>query len=127
MKYTKNQLDWASENLGHSYCSIENGIIKNIHTDEIIPLELTHMREVWADGQYKLGDMTCGGGMTNGIDGEHEPTPENIEKYQCRVGRQNPTCSSYYPKKCAVYSLGKIDQYDEHISFGKLIAISGVN
>lgn len=135
MVYTDNQLNWMHKHLGRSFCRVTDGVMTNVHTGEVIPLGLTIYQKVWSDGQYELGEMTCGNAMPTGFNEEtlesnpkiENPTKADKDKYQCRVGRHAPLCGMYSPKKCAVYSIDRIGKYQVQIDLEKLIAISGVN
>ena len=130
-KYTVPQLEWLHANFDLSFCEVIDGVMRNVHTKEVIPIELTSYQKTRPDGQYQLGEATCGGSMPMGTNQEtlesnpdiEDPTEEDRDKYQCRVGRRAPMCTEYAPSKCAVYSIDKIGRYDERVSVDKLIAL----
>ncbi|AUR85957.1 hypothetical protein NVP1081O_222 [Vibrio phage 1.081.O._10N.286.52.C2] len=127
-KFTESQLNWLHTSLGKSFAVVANGVVTNAHTGEIIPSSLLYQySNPRKDGQYELCEMTCGGSLTNGRGGKFKDTPENREKFQCRIGRRAPKCTAYSPSKCAIYQLEQIGRYSESISIDKLIALANVS
>ena len=68
------------------FVRIENGIITNIDTDEIIPEELMYYQKTPEDGEYILTHSSCG-----------------FKREVCDVGNHLNGCTMYSKTKCAVY------------------------
>lgn len=124
----ESQIKFLSNNFGKEYAKVESGVVKKALTGEIIPKEHITKYFNYKDGLYELGECTCDGSLTLGTGkGKAEPTEENKEKYQCRIGRRAPKCDMYAKGKCAVYSFSGVDDYKINISATDLIKIFNIN
>ena len=125
-KLTNEEMNFLREETGMNFAVIRDGIVTNQLSGEIIPVELLSYQRVRPDGVYRMTEATCGGGMTNGKGKDINPTPESIERYQCRVGRRNPKCTMYSTLKCAVYCFGKVDAFTLSIKPTDLLKMVGI-
>lgn len=71
------------------FAVVKNGVAYHLLSNEVIPSEHIMHQRIHPDGYYRLSEATCGGGKQN----------------DCFVGRPSPTCDSFAPSKCGVYSL----------------------
>jgi hypothetical protein len=120
---SKEEVILLSKMSGDKYVEVKDTIIKNVLSNEIIPLEHANGQRQPQDGFYRISEATCGGSLTNGKGGDFKPTPENIEKYQCQVGRHAPKCRMYSKTKCAIYSFEKAEMHNITFSPTDLIAL----
>jgi len=121
-----NQIKFLTENFDNKYCVVKDGIATHALSGELIPTEHIIYSKTYPDGVYELSESTCGGSMTNGNGGEFEPTEENKELYQCRIGRTAPKCWSNKARKCGVYSFVDVDRCSLNVKASELIKIVGI-
>lgn len=105
--------------IGREYAEVKDGKVTNMVTGKVIPVKHIAYGKIPEDGVYCLSEATCGGSMAS----NKEPTVENLEKYQCRVGRRAPLCSMYSKNKCAVYGLFPYEKQSVSIDVQKLMEL----
>ena len=121
-----NQLNWLNEKFGNQYARIKNGVAILVHTGEQIPVDNMAYQNVKADGVYRLSEATCDRAIPNGKGGRMEATTENLEKFQCKVGRRAPKCHAYSKQKCAVYFFESVDSLPLSVKPSELIKICNI-
>lgn len=121
---SKDDLLLLSKLTGNIYAEVKGDMTKILGSEEEIPLEHhSYQERPEKDGLYKLSEVTCGGSLTNGRGSNFRNTPENRDKYQCRVGRHAPKCNAYSKKKCAVFSFSNPEKDSFNIQASDLIAL----
>jgi hypothetical protein len=120
---SKEEVILLSKMSGEKYVEVKDTIIKNVLSNEVISLDNIGRQKQPLDGFYRISEATCGGSLTNGKGGNFSPTPENIAKYQCQVGRHAPKCTMYSKAKCAVYFLEEAEMHNLSFSPTDLIAL----
>ncbi|CAH6979194.1 hypothetical protein VCHA53O466_140036 [Vibrio chagasii] len=119
MKVSQEEALFLFENFGVELAFIENGKATKIHNGEDIPLSLFIQHNI-KDGVLRLSAATCGNSLG---DKKLERTPENIELYECRVGRPAKHCSGYSPNKCGVWGAYDLDRVSISVKPTEMIAI----
>lgn len=115
---TQNKFQIIKKLTGKTFARVYNGQAIQQDTGLVIPDE--HIAKMPKCGLYELSPATCGGSIPSGYDEDHgvikaEDTPENRDKFQCRIGRRAPMCQSYTANECGRYCLWPVD--DRHTSY----------
>lgn len=120
---TKDEARLLAKMSGEIYAEVIDGVTTNVVNGEVIPTKHLFNRRQIKNGIHRLSEYTCGGALPNGKGSDLKETPENLEKYQCRVGRHAPKCTMYSKDKCAKYSSEPAEMYTLTFSPTDLIAL----